>query len=42
MILFADDDLITIADGSDLMYAKAYSRTLALTIFGKNNYIFLL
>ena len=30
-----DGDLITIADGSDLMYAKAYSRTLKLTIFGR-------
>lgn len=30
-----DGDLITIADGSDLMYAKAYSRTLSLTIFSK-------
>ncbi|KAL5264349.1 hypothetical protein ACHWQZ_G005446 [Mnemiopsis leidyi] len=30
-----DGDLITIADGSDLMYAKAYSRTLSLTIFVK-------
>jgi len=30
-----DGDLITIADGSDLVYAKAYNRTLNITIFVK-------
>lgn len=34
-----DGDLITIADGSDLMYAKAYSRTLRLVIFVKGREI---
>lgn len=34
-----DNDLITIADGSDLMYAKAYNRILRITIFLKGKEI---